>query len=141
MDVLVAGISPIRRYRRFHPSQATLSALISAPVAVRRPHQPRTVSIMTLRKFSLAGLVGIGLLLPAARSQAQLFNISIGDRPYYSHGASYWDGDTHYVWAPGRANSGGRWIHGRYIVRERREAVRPYKHKHDKHKHWKHHDH
>src|SRR4029077_18163541 len=46
--------------------------------------------------------------------------VEVGDRPYYVHGAGYYQGRTYYVWKPGHwvARNGQRvWIHGHYVVR------------------------
>jgi len=46
--------------------------------------------------------------------------VEVGDRPYYTHGPSYYAGHTYYAWRPGhwRWRHGQRvWIHGHYVVR------------------------
>ena len=46
--------------------------------------------------------------------------VAVGDRPYYVHGAGYYQGRTYYVWKPGQwgALNGQRvWIHGHYVAR------------------------
>lgn len=39
-------------------------------------------------------------------ANAICFRIDIGDRPYYTHGARYWDGDWEYISIPGHRERG-----------------------------------
>ena len=46
--------------------------------------------------------------------------VSVGDRPYYTHGPYYYAGPVRYVWVPG--HYGWRhhhhvWVHGYYVRR------------------------
>lgn len=77
---------------------------------------------MTLhRKLLIGALLVASALVPVATADAQSIRISIGDRPYYTRGPSYWDGNVRYVWVPGHRHRNGRhWVRGRYVVRERR---------------------
>lgn len=70
------------------------------------------------KKLILLGAMGAAFLVPTA-SQAIGFSIDIGDRPYYNHGARYWNGDYQYIWVPGHRWH-GRWIHGHYRRGEHR---------------------
>ncbi len=71
----------------------------------------RTIALL------FAVLLGLGGLAPTV-SAARVF-ISIGDRPYYSHGPYYWSGRVRYVWVPGhwaRRHHHRVWIHGYYTT-------------------------
>jgi len=71
---------------------------------------------MIKHKLMLVAIVAASILIPAAVSEAQGISISIGDRPYYSHGPRYWVGDYEMIWVPGhRSRVSRRWIHGHYI--------------------------
>jgi hypothetical protein len=70
---------------------------------------------MIKNKLLLVATLAASILLPAA-VRAQSFSIEIGDRPYYSHGSRYWDGDWEMAWAPGHwSEHGHHWIHGQYV--------------------------
>ena len=73
-------------------------------------------------KKTLLLLVAIvaGVLLPAA-VRADGISIQIGDRPFYTHGARYWDSDYEMVWVPGHMSRHGHWIHGQYVRGEHRQ--------------------
>jgi hypothetical protein len=55
---------------------------------------------MIKNKLLLVALIATSILLPAA-VRAGGIQIQIGDRPFYNHGARYWDGDYEMVWVPG----------------------------------------
>jgi hypothetical protein len=75
---------------------------------------------MVTNKLLLVGLAASSLIMPVA-ARAQRFNIEIGDRPYYTHGARYWEGEREMVWVPGHWSLHRRqWIHGHYVVGEHR---------------------
>ena len=53
--------------------------------------------------------------------QAQGLRIELGDRPYYSHGPRYWEGEYEMLWIPGHwSEYGHHWIHGHYRRGEHR---------------------
>ena len=74
---------------------------------------------MTNNKLLLVAIAA-SFLLPAA-VQAQGIAIQIGDRPYYNHGARYWNGSYGMIWVPGHMSSGHHWIHGQYVRSEHRQ--------------------
>lgn len=71
----------------------------------------------TFHKFLLALILVVTPMLLAPKAEAQRVTISIGDRPYYNRGPSYWDGGYEYYWANGHRAKNGRWIRGRYVRR------------------------
>ncbi|HMJ05726.1 MAG TPA: hypothetical protein VK474_05675 [Chthoniobacterales bacterium] len=71
----------------------------------------------TLHKLCLIVLLAISALLLAPTVGAQGISIEIGDRPYYTHGASYWDGGVEYYWVPGHRGRHHRWVRGHYVGR------------------------
>ena len=73
----------------------------------------------TVRKLLLIAAIGFAALAPLSNAQAQRITVAIGDRPYYTHGASYWHNGARYVWVPGHRGPYG-WVRGHYVVRERR---------------------
>ena len=76
------------------------------------------VAVMTsLHKLLIVALLAVGAMLLAPAAQAQRLTIEIGDRPYYTRGASYWDGDVQYYWAPGHWGPRHRWVRGHYVRR------------------------
>ena len=77
----------------------------------------------TYRKFLLGAILAASAIIPVATADAQRIYVSVEDRPYYRHGPSYWHDDVHYVWVPGHRAPSGRWIRGRYVVRERRNPI------------------
>jgi hypothetical protein len=74
---------------------------------------------MIKNKFLLVAIIAASILTPAA-VRAQGISIQIGDRPFYNHGARYWDGDYEMVWVPGH-NEGHHWKHGQYVRGEHRQ--------------------
>jgi hypothetical protein len=62
--------------------------------------------------------IAASILLPAAVG-AQGITIQVGDRPFYNHGARYWDNDYEMVWVPGHSER-NHWIHGQYVRGEHR---------------------
>jgi hypothetical protein len=76
---------------------------------------------MTKNKLMLLAIVAASILAPAAVNADRLISIQIGDRPFYNHGATYWDGDYEMVWVPGHMSRfGHHWIHGTYVRGEHR---------------------
>ncbi|MFZ1219196.1 MAG: hypothetical protein WAO00_07880 [Chthoniobacterales bacterium] len=50
-----------------------------------------------------------------AALKAQGLRIEIGDKPYYSHGPRYWEGEWEMIWVPGHwSEHGHHWVHGHY---------------------------
>jgi hypothetical protein len=46
------------------------------------------------------------------------------DKPYYTHGPRYWNGDTEMVWQPGtRGMWGNGWVHGIYVQGQHRKPT------------------
>ena len=74
--------------------------------------------LMIRNKLLLVAIIATSILLPAA-VRADGIQIQIGDRPFYNHGARYWDGDYEMVWAPGHSER-HHWIHGQYVRGEQR---------------------
>jgi hypothetical protein len=71
-------------------------------------------------KLLLVALVAGSVIFPAA-VRADQIRVEIGDRPFYSHGARYWDGDYEMVWVPGHMSEHGHhWVHGHYLRTEHR---------------------
>jgi hypothetical protein len=68
---------------------------------------------MIKNKLMLVAILGASVILPAA-VQAQGISVHIGDQPYYSHGARYWDGNYQMVWIAGHM-SNHHWVHGHYV--------------------------
>jgi hypothetical protein len=73
---------------------------------------------MIKNKLLLIAIIGTSILVPAV-VRAQRLDIQVGDRPYYNHGARYWENDYEMVWAPGHM-SHHRWVHGHYVRGEHR---------------------
>ena len=73
---------------------------------------------MIKTKLIFVAILGASVILPAA-AKAQGISVRIGDRPYYNHGARYWDGDYQMVWVPGHMSRHG-WVHGHYVRGEHR---------------------
>ena len=78
---------------------------------------------MIRRTFLIIAIVAAGMLIPTEEANAQRIYVHVEDRPYYRHGPEYWRDDVRYVWVPGHRAPNGRWIRGRYVVRERRGPV------------------
>ena len=87
----------------------------------------------TYRRFLLGAIVAAGAIISAATADAQRIYVSVEDRPYYRRGPAYWHNDVYYVWVPGHRAPNGRWIRGRYVVRERR-ARTPLERLHRRHR-------
>ncbi len=69
----------------------------------------------------LSVLLAAGVIFPAALTSAAEVTISIGDRPYYTHGPFYLENGARWEWVPGHW-SGKRhknrvWVHGHYVRR------------------------
>ena len=71
----------------------------------------------SLHKLLIVAVLAASAALLAPEARAQLLSIEIGDRPYYTHGASYWNGDVQYYWAPGHWSSRHHWVRGHYVAR------------------------
>jgi hypothetical protein len=74
---------------------------------------------MIKNKLLLVAIIVTSILLPAAL-RADGISIQVGDRPFYTHGARYWDRDYEMVWVPGHVSRDGHWIHGQYVRGEQR---------------------
>ena len=73
------------------------------------------------KKTLLFAAVAAASLTFGAAVQAQGLRIEIGDRPYYSHGPRYWQGDYQMIWVPGHwSRNRHQWIHGHYRRGEHR---------------------
>ena len=73
----------------------------------------RTIALL------FAVLLGLSGVVPTANAVGVF--VSVGDRPYYSHGPYYYVGPSRYVWVQGhwawRHHHTVRvWVHGYYIV-------------------------
>jgi hypothetical protein len=79
----------------------------------------RVVSRRMIKNKLLLLAIAASILLPAAVG-AQGITIQVGDRPFYNHGARYWDNDYEMVWVPGHMSRHGHWIHGQYVRGEHR---------------------
>ena len=88
---------------------------------------------MIKTKLLLYAIIGASILVPAAL-QAQRFEIQVGDRPYYNHGARYWAGDYEMVWVPGHMSRGHHWVHGHYNRGEHRRHDDRNNDRHDDHR-------
>ncbi len=69
------------------------------------------------RKLFFVLILVVTPMILAPSSEAQSISISLGDRPYYNRGPSYWDGGYEYYWVGGHRNRNGRWTRGRYVRR------------------------
>jgi hypothetical protein len=95
----------------------------SAPVSAAHAREWATgfeSTAMIKHKLLLILTVGSTLLLPVV-SRAQGISISVGDRPYATHGARYWEGDREMIWVPGH-RAGHHWVRGHYVRGERRHG-------------------
>lgn len=72
-----------------------------------------------LHRLLIVAIFITGASLVAPEASAQGFSISIGDRPYYTRGPSYWEDGAEYYWVPGRWSGSHRWIRGHYVRRGR----------------------
>ncbi|HWY51071.1 MAG TPA: hypothetical protein VNW72_06275 [Chthoniobacterales bacterium] len=76
---------------------------------------------MIKNKLLLVAVIAASILTPAAL-RADGISIQIGDRPFYNHGARYWDGGYEMIWVPGHMSRfGHHWIHGQYVRGEHRQ--------------------
>jgi hypothetical protein len=90
---------------------------------------------MIKKTLLLLAMVAMSFTLPAA-IQAEDIRIEIGDKPFYSHGPRYWDGDWEMTWAPGHwSEHGHHWIHGHYVRGEHRRHDDHHNDRHDDHDH------
>ena len=90
---------------------------------------------MTIHRILLiAAVLAASAIIPVERAEAQRVYVHVEDRPYYRHGPSYWRDDVRYVWVPGHRAPSGRWIRGRYVVRERRGPVDRLRDRHRTHR-------
>ncbi|MEP6822607.1 MAG: hypothetical protein ABI946_09690 [Chthoniobacterales bacterium] len=71
----------------------------------------------TFHKLLLALILAVTPMMLATNTSAQGISISIGDRPYYNRGPSYFDGGSEYYWVGGHRLRNGRWSRGRYVRR------------------------
>jgi hypothetical protein len=85
-------------------------------------HGRRVVSMRMIKnKLLLVAVIAASILTPAA-VRANGISIQIGDRPFYNHGARYWDGGYEMIWVPGHMSRfGNHWIHGHYVRGEHRQ--------------------
>lgn len=89
---------------------------------------------MIRRTILIIALVAGGMLIPTEEANAQRIYVHVEDRPYARYGSSYWRDDVRYVWVPGRRASNGRWIRGRYVIRERRGPIDRIRDRHRAHR-------
>ena len=82
---------------------------------------------MIKNKLLLVAIIAASIITPAA-VRAQGISIQIGDRPFYTHGARYWDSDYEMVWVPGHMSRHGHWIHGQYVRGEQRRHNGQHRH-------------
>lgn len=68
-------------------------------------------------KLLLALILAVTTMMLAPNTEAQRISISLGDRPYYNRGPSYWDGGNQYYWVGGHRGRHGRWTRGHYVRR------------------------
>jgi hypothetical protein len=72
-----------------------------------------------IKKLLLLVAIAVSFTFGAAL-KAEGLRIEIGDKPYYSHGARYWEGDYEMIWVPGHWSDGHHWVHGHYRRGEHR---------------------
>ena len=81
----------------------------------RIPGMKRTTTIL------LSALLLAGALWPVAMANAAAdIVISVGDRPYYTHGPFYVENNVRWEWVPGHWSTRHHkrvWVHGRYVRR------------------------
>jgi hypothetical protein len=81
----------------------------------------RVVSRRMIKNKLLLVAIAASILLPAAVG-AQGITIQVGDRPFYNHGARYWDSGYEMIWVPGHMSRfGHHWIHGQYVRGQHRQ--------------------
>ncbi|MDQ2868553.1 MAG: hypothetical protein M3R59_09130 [Verrucomicrobiota bacterium] len=69
---------------------------------------------MINRKLLLSVILALGFV-GSSVAKADRLEIEVGDRPYYTHGARYADGEYDMMWVPGHwSDYGHHWIHGHY---------------------------
>jgi hypothetical protein len=70
---------------------------------------------MIKKTVLLVALIVASLTFGTALTANAGIHIELGDRPYYSHGPRYWEGDYEMIWVPGHwSEYGHHWIHGHY---------------------------
>ena len=80
-----------------------------------------------IKKLMLLVTIAVASVTLGTAVQAAGISVEIGDRPYYSHGPRYWEGDYEMIWIPGHwSEHGHHWVHGHYRRGEHR-----YHHHHD----------
>lgn len=80
---------------------------------------------MTKNNILLVATVAASILVSAIAGAATTAPaLDPRDKPYYTHGASYWNGDTQMIWRPGSMSIWGhRWIHGIYVEGQHRKPT------------------
>jgi hypothetical protein len=74
-----------------------------------------------IKKLMLLVAIAVASVTLGTAVQAAGISIEIGDRPYYSHGPRYYEGDWEMIWVPGHwSDHGHHWIHGHYRRGEHR---------------------
>lgn len=74
-----------------------------------------------IKKILLFVAIAVTSVTFGSIAQAQRLRIELGDRPFYSHGPRYWEGDYEMIWIPGHwSEHGHHWIHGHYRRGEHR---------------------
>ena len=64
-----------------------------------------------MKKLALVFAAIVGL---SGVANALSLNIEVGDRPYYVHGARWWNNGAYWCWVPGHWNHYHHWVHGHY---------------------------
>jgi hypothetical protein len=81
--------------------------------------------IRLMKKILLLVAIGVTSLTFGSAVKAQGISIELGDRPFYSHGPRYWEGDYEMIWVAGHwSDHGHHWIHGHYRRGEHRRHDR-----------------
>jgi hypothetical protein len=73
-----------------------------------------------IKKLLLLVAIGVTSFTFGTTVKASGISIELGDRPYYSHGPRYYEGDWEMIWIPGHWSDGHHWIHGHYRRGEHR---------------------
>ena len=74
-----------------------------------------------IKKLMLLVAIAVASATLGTAVQAAGISIEIGDRPYYSHGPRYWEGEYEMIWMPGHwSEHGHHWVHGHYRRGEHR---------------------
>lgn len=77
---------------------------------------------MIKKTLLLIAIAATGVIFPTV-VQAGL-RIELGDRPFFSHGDRYWEGDYEMIWIAGHwSEHGHHWIHGHYNRIQHRHRV------------------